>query len=110
MDNQNLSEATYRLAKENNEMLHSMRRRAFLGGVIRTIIFIALLAAPIWFYMTYLNASMQSLIKAVNAMEGTNASVSAQGAGFMEQLKKLEAAVPGVLQKLQQSASSTTPR
>lgn len=108
-NNPNLNEAILRLVKENNQMLHAMRRNAFLGGLFKLVIYAVLIFAPIWYYMTYLQPTVDSMLKTVQELQGTSASVSAQGSGFMEQLKQLQAMVPDALAKLQQ-ASSSVPR
>lgn len=48
-------EELYRMTRENNQMLHSMRRSAFWGGVIKfTFYILVLVVAPLWFYNVYL--------------------------------------------------------
>ena len=43
----------YRLVRENNKMLHSMRRNAFWGGVIKFLLYaILLVALPWWLFFT----------------------------------------------------------
>ena len=69
---------TYRLARENNEMLHRMRRTAFVWGILRIIIYAALLIAPIWFYVTYLNGTVQNLISTYAKVEGVNVQAQSQ--------------------------------
>lgn len=107
MDNQNMIEAIYRLTKENNEMLHSMRRAAFVSGVLKFMIFVVAIFAPIWFYMTYLDSTVQSLIKTMSDLQGTNSAVSSQSATFMQQLRQLQDLVPQALEKIQQGTTTT---
>ena len=50
----------YRLTKENNQMLHAMRRNAFLGGLFKFIFYaVVFIALPAWVYITYLAPVMQ---------------------------------------------------
>ena len=60
------AEEVYRLVKENNKMLHGMRRRAFFGGIFKLVFWIALIVAPIWFYQTYLSPVVGSMLKSMN--------------------------------------------
>src|SRR5271165_4964250 len=89
---------TLRLVRENNQMLHAMRRNAFLGGIFKFILYIILFAAPIWFYMTYLNTSVENLINLLNKAQGTTATVQNNFAGFEEAIKNIESHLPSFMQ------------
>lgn len=80
----------YKLTRENNRMLHSMRRNAFWGGILKFIVYAAFLLAPIWFYYAYLDASVQSLIKTMNQIQGTGSSAQVQLSNFSEMIKQFE--------------------
>ena len=69
---------TNRLARENNELLHRMRRGAFIGGLVKFILYAIILLAPIWFYMTYLNGTVQNLLQDLNKFEGVNGQAQGQ--------------------------------
>ncbi len=86
----------YKMTKENNEMLHSMRRRAFLGGLLKFALYALFLIGPIWFYYTYLNDSVQNMLKAFNQMQTTGANVQASFGNFQESLKQLQEKIPGM--------------
>lgn len=89
MDDQMLRE-TYRLALENNKMLHRMRRNAFLGGIIRFAVYAALLVVPIWFYMSYLAPIVDKMLDTVQQMQGTGAQASAQFTQLQDMWKDFE--------------------
>lgn len=108
--NPNLLEAIYRLTKENNEMLRAERRGRFLGGLFRFVFYGALILAPLWYYMTYLHPTVQSLLETTAQLQGMAGGSATQGGGFVEQLKQLQEMVPGALEKLQQAASSSVPQ
>lgn len=67
----------YRLVKENNKMLHTMRRNAFFGGLIRLVVWAVLLGLPVWLFFAYLFPVMQSMIETFEQVQGTG--VAAQG-------------------------------
>ncbi len=69
---------TYRLAKENNRMLHAMRRNAFLGGMLRLVVYAVLIIAPLWFYATYLAPTVNQMIGTMNQVQGASAKAQAQ--------------------------------
>lgn len=87
----------YKLVRENNKMLHSMRRNAFWGGLFKLIIYGVFLLAPIWFYMTYLNGTVQQMLKTINQVQGTGVQAQAQLNSFQELLKQLESKIPSFM-------------
>lgn len=89
MDDQMLRE-TYRLTLENNRMLHKMRRNAFWGSIIHFIVYAALLAAPIWFYLSYLAPVVDRMFNTVQQMQGTGAQASAQFTQLQDMWKQFE--------------------
>ncbi len=74
----------HRLTLENNKMLHKMRRGAFVKSIIQFIIYAALLAAPIWFYMQYLSPIVNQMMQTVQQIQGTGAQAQAQFSGFQD--------------------------
>ena len=81
----------YRLVRENNRMLHSMRRNAFWGGVIKFLLYAVLFVAlPWWLYMTYLEPVVKSTMQTMNQIQGTGAKAEAQFGSFQEMLKQLQ--------------------
>ncbi|MEK9160859.1 MAG: hypothetical protein AAB440_02375 [Patescibacteria group bacterium] len=49
-----MAKETLRLTKENNKMLKTIRRDAFIHGIIRIVIWLTLFAAGYYVTMTYL--------------------------------------------------------
>ena len=68
-------------------MLHAMRRSAFFGDGE----FTALLVAPVWFYLTYLNGTVQNLVQTINKIEGTGQQAQSQLNGFEQAWQQFEA-------------------
>jgi len=90
MDEQMLQEM-YRLTKENNKMLHKMRRNAFWGGIIKFVLYaLVLVVAPLWLYATYLAPMMEQVLDTYQQVQGTGAKAQAQFSdiqGFIDQFK-----------------------
>ena len=85
----------YRLVKENNHMLHKMRRNAFWGGLIKLVIYgVLFLAVPLWLYTTYLAPVLESTMRTMNQIQGTGAKAQAQFGSFQEMLKQLQDKFP----------------
>ena len=102
-NNDQLLREIHRLSRENNEMMHHMRRSAFFWGFVKFIIYAALLAAPIWFYLTYLNGAVEQMLQAMSKIEGVNSQAQNQFQGFENALQGLESRFGGA------TTSTTTP-
>ncbi|MFZ2555277.1 MAG: hypothetical protein WAZ27_01605 [Minisyncoccia bacterium] len=87
-----------RLTKENNRMLHKMRRNAFLGSILKLVLWLAFLIIPLWLYMQYLAPVMTSMMDTMNQMQGTGASAQAQFSDLNSSLQKLQAQFPQYFQ------------
>jgi hypothetical protein len=95
-------EEIHRLTVENNRMLHKMRRSAMIGRIFTLLFYAALLLAPIWFYMTYLNTTVQNALAAYDRMQGT-------GQQAENQFQALEVAFKQFQEKFQSFTSTSTP-
>jgi len=93
-DHNELLERTHRIVKENNRMLHAMRRNAFIGGVIKVIVWVALLGVPIWFYIQFVHPVFSSAVDTINQVQDTGAQVGAQFGELGDLLDKLKN-IPG---------------
>lgn len=89
-NNDQLLREIYRLTRENNELMHRARRSAFFWGFVKFILYAAILLAPIWFYVTYLNGTVQQMMQDLNKVEGTNAQAQSQFQGFENDFQQLE--------------------
>lgn len=89
-NNDQLLREIYRLSRENNEMMHHARRSAFFWGFIKFAIYAALLLAPIWFYVTYLNGTVQELLQTAQKVEGANTQAQSQLQSFENGLQQIE--------------------
>ena len=95
---QNILREILRLTRENNEMLHSMRRKAFLWGFIKFIIYALLFAAPIWFYMTYVSSSVDQMINTMNRLEGIAPEARSRFSGFEDVVNQFRNHMPAFMQ------------
>ena len=90
-NNDQTQEEIYRLVKENNKMLHGMRRTAFWGGLFKLLIWAGLIAAPIWLYSVYLAPIVQNLQQTMNQVQGVSSQAQGQLNGLGDVFKQLEA-------------------
>jgi len=78
MESDDLLRETYRLSVENNRLLRRMRRNLFWGSIIRAVVYAALLAAPIWFYLSYLAPVVDKMFNEVQQMQGASTQAQSQ--------------------------------
>ena len=91
-----------RLTKENNHMLRSMRRNAWVGGIFKLLMWAAFILIPLWLYMQYLAPVMTSMMNAVESvqqMQGTGAKAQAQFTDMQSAFKQLQAQFPQYFQQ-----------
>lgn len=88
-------EEILRLTRENNRMLRSMRRSSLMGAIIKTVVWIAFIIIPIWFYIQYLAPVMESMMQTYSQIQGTNAAAQAQFGQFTESMAKFQALFGG---------------
>ena len=68
----------YRLERENNRMLRSLKRRSFWGGVFRIALFVIALGVPIWLYFTYLAPIFEQMNQVLEGATGTRVQIQGQ--------------------------------
>lgn len=90
MDEQKLDEI-YTLTKDNNRMLRAMRRDAFVGGVVKFIIWVIMfvvLPYIAWlFIQPYLQGAVDSYQKVQKTADAVNASAGANASQLQELFK-----------------------
>lgn len=88
-----------KLSRENNRMLRAMRRNAFLGGILKFLMYAAFIIVPLWFlqpYLATLTATLDQLQKMNSQIQsgGTQAQVQLQS--LQDALKKAEQYMPSL--------------
>ena len=70
--------------------MHRARRSAFFWGFVKFVLYAALLLAPIWFYVTYLNGTVQELLQDYSKIQGANTQAQNQLQSFGNTLQSIE--------------------
>lgn len=91
-------EQILRLVKDNNRMLHAMRRNAWLGGIFKLIVWAAIVIVPFWLYMQYLAPIVGSMMDTMEKLQGTGAQAQAQFSDINDALKGLRDKFPQYFQ------------
>lgn len=89
-EHQPMLQEIYRLSQENNRLLHKMRRQALWGRIFTLIFYAAILLAPIWFYWTYLNGTVQQLLAMYDRAQGTGQQAESQYQAFLNAVKEFQ--------------------
>ncbi|MEN9413399.1 MAG: hypothetical protein RLZZ342_486 [Candidatus Parcubacteria bacterium] len=88
----------YKLTRENNRMLHAMRRNAFLGTIFKLVLYAAFLIVPLWLYMQYLAPMLTQMQNTMQQVQGTGAQAQAQVQGLQQVLSGLKEYIPALQQ------------
>lgn len=86
----------FRLTRDNNRMLHAMRRSAFLGSVLKFVFYAAIIGFSVWSYLQFVAPMLDQTLKMMQQVQGTGAQAQAQLSGFQDTLKKLQDMVPSL--------------
>lgn len=84
-----LLQETFKLARDNNRMLHAMRRNAFFGGVFKLITYALFIGVPLWFFATYLYPILDSAMTTLNQAQGQLQQVQTKSSEFGAQFESL---------------------
>ncbi len=69
----------YDLEKDNNRMLHAMRRSAFIWGMIKLIFYVLILVvAPLYIYSTWVQPFLDNASQTFHQVQGTGTSIQLQ--------------------------------
>lgn len=93
-----LLEQILKLTRENNRVLHAMRRNAWLGGIFKLVVWAGLIILPFYLYAQYLAPVMQSAMDTINQVQGTGAKAQAQFGDINAAMKKLQDQFPQYFQ------------
>jgi len=86
-----LLQETFKLARDNNRMLHAMRRNAFFGGIIKLIVYALFIGVPLWFFATYMYPILDSAMSTLNQVQGQIQQVQGAGSQINAQFGDLNA-------------------
>jgi hypothetical protein len=97
-----------RLTKENNQLLHSMRRASFIGAVFKVAMYIVFLGAPIWIYLTYFSGTVDDMINFYQQARTLNTQTQSKFTGFEDMLKEMQMVIHTASQRLATSTEDGT--
>ena len=86
----------YRLTRENNRMLHAMRRNAFLGTLFKLLVYGGIALLSFWAYLQYINPMLEQLLKTMQQMQGTGTQAQVQLQGLQDALKSVQSYIPSL--------------
>ena len=90
MDDEKAKEM-FEMVKDNNRMLHSMRRSAFVGGIFKAITWIVFLIVIPYFTWLYLEPYLTLITDQYQQIQGQ----SAEASQFIDKIKEAGNGIPG---------------
>ena len=85
MDEKKLEEM-YELVRENNGMLKSARRSAFVGGIVKAVWWVVILIVLPYFTWLYIQPYLETITGQYQTIENQSSDFSAQMSGFKDLL------------------------
>jgi hypothetical protein len=80
----------YRLEKENNKMLRSLKRQAFWGGLFKLAMYLFFLGLPIWLYFSYLAPVIKHMDDTLSAATGKKIQLEGQLADWAQKFESFK--------------------
>lgn len=94
MDEHKLEEM-YALVKDNNKMLHGMRRHAFVAGILKFVGYALMIAVPLWFYWQYMQPAIDQMMNTAAKMQTAGKSAEQKMADFQQMITDFKNSIPG---------------
>lgn len=89
MDDKKLEEM-YQMVRENNHMLKSARRSAFVGGIVKTVWWVVILLVLPYLTWLYIEPYVNTAMAQYQAVQQQGAGVQSQAAELQKQLGDLQ--------------------
>lgn len=78
----------YQMVRENNGMLRSARRSAFIGGIFKVLWWVAILIVIPYLGWLYLEPYLNTVVAQYQAIEEKSGQLSQEAAGMLDLLKR----------------------
>lgn len=101
LDDDQRIEEIYKLTKDNNRMLHSMRRDAFIHGFFKFAIYAAIIGISIWMYIYYIGPLLMSLLKSLQTVANTGVEVQQKAGDIQQTAQQQLSSVSSLLNSVQ---------
>jgi hypothetical protein len=85
-----------RLTKENNQMLHAMRRTARMHAFFKLIFYAVLVFGIVWLYLHVLAPLLTQMLDTLDKIQGASSQAQGQLSGLTGSLEKLRSFIPGM--------------
>ena len=89
IDQEELLQRTYAIAKENNKLIRKMRRGAWLGFIVKLLLFVVL---PMWAYYAFLQPILGQAMGLLGQVQNTAENIGVTP----QQLQHLLHTMPGI--------------
>ena len=101
MDEKKLEEM-YQMVRDNNHMLKSARRSAFIGGIVKAIWWVVILIVLPYLTWLYIEPYLHTALAQYQAIEQQGGNIQNQAAELQKQLNELQGQTGGFMDLLKQ--------
>jgi hypothetical protein len=95
-EQQKLLQETYEMSKENNKMLHSARRSAMIGGILKMAMYAAFIILPSYFFYTNIVPMLTDMGQKASAAQGKMQNASGQVQNVSNTINQYKDLINGV--------------
>lgn len=107
---EDLMQRIYELERDNNRMLHAMRRNSFIGGMLRMVLWLAAIGLPIWLYVQYLGPVLNQAMGTINQVQGQVQAAQDLGASITVPFSQFSGILDGLKPYLPEGTFENMPR
>ncbi len=101
MDEKKLEEM-YQMVRDNNHMLKSARRSAFIGGIVKAIWWVVILIVLPYLTWLYIEPYLNTALAQYQAVQQQGGNIQNQAAELQKQLNELQGQTGGFMDLLKQ--------
>ena len=87
-------EEILRLTKENNRLLHKLRRGALWGRLFTIVFYLAILIAPVWFYLAYFKGTVENALQVYEKIQSGGVQAQDQFQAIQDIIKQFQSKIP----------------
>lgn len=96
MDEKKLEEM-YKMVHENNAMLKSARRSAFIGGIVKAVWWVVVLIILPYFTWLYIQPYLDTAVRQYDVLQARGGAVTQQAGEVQKQLDDLRSQADGFM-------------
>ena len=94
MMNEEQTQEMFQMVRDNNKMLHAMRRSHVVGSFFKVIFYVVFVIIPLLYSIKYLAPMLQPFLNTAKQMQGGNSANQIDMSKLADYVKQFEAMLP----------------